>query len=184
MRHIFGMVNMFLVASSLLNYGLEIATATAAPPVKEDAHSGVTQNWDKNLPSNSRFSVLASFGGTAVRDNNTGLVWEQSPNSGLLDWDAARPYCISKIVGGTVGWRLPSAVELKSIQDPSLVSPFVPTSIFTGVGPVTFWSASTSSQLSTDAWRVDFNVGLVNTTGKGNSFYVWCVRGPMQESVY
>jgi hypothetical protein len=46
--------------------------------VKDDALTGVTQNWDKNLPSASRFTVLANFGGAAVRDNNTGLVWEQA----------------------------------------------------------------------------------------------------------
>src|SRR5262245_56889752 len=47
----------------------------------------VTPNWDKNLPANdpggacpassSRFTCV--FGGAAVRDNETGLVWEQSP---------------------------------------------------------------------------------------------------------
>jgi hypothetical protein len=34
--------------------------------------SGVTQNWDKNLTGTARFTVLVSFGGAAVRDNNTG----------------------------------------------------------------------------------------------------------------
>jgi hypothetical protein len=45
-----------------------------------EAIAGFTQNWNKNLPSASRFTVLTSFRGTAVRDNNTGLVSEQAPD--------------------------------------------------------------------------------------------------------
>ena len=40
--------------------------------------SGVTQNWDKKLPGDSRFTVLPDFNNQAVRDNETGLVWERS----------------------------------------------------------------------------------------------------------
>jgi hypothetical protein len=36
--------------------------------------SGVTQNWDKKLPSDARFTILADFNYQAVRDNETGLV--------------------------------------------------------------------------------------------------------------
>jgi hypothetical protein len=36
-------------------------------------------NWDKNLPSASRFTILHDFNNEAVRDNETGLVWERSP---------------------------------------------------------------------------------------------------------
>ena len=70
--------------------------------------SGVTQNWDKNLPSASRFTVLAAFGGAAVRDNNTGLVWEKAPDVTARSWGDSTFYCINKNVGGTRGWRLPS----------------------------------------------------------------------------
>jgi hypothetical protein len=41
--------------------------------------SGVPPNWDKALPSAQRFVLLASVNNDAVRDNNTGLVWEKSP---------------------------------------------------------------------------------------------------------
>ena len=38
--------------------------------------SGVPPNWDKALPTASRFVVLAAFANAVVRDNETGLVWE------------------------------------------------------------------------------------------------------------
>jgi len=34
------------------------------------------------------------------------------------------------------------------------------------------------------AWVVGFGSGYVDTGVKGTRFRVWCVRGPMQESVY
>jgi hypothetical protein len=71
----------------LAGSGLGVTHAAATvPPVLEDALASVTQNWDKNLPSASRFTVLAAFGGAAVRDNNTGLVWEKAPDTTVRSW--------------------------------------------------------------------------------------------------
>jgi hypothetical protein len=85
-----------------------------------------TENWDKNLPTSSRFTVLVEFNNEAVRDNNTGLVWERSPETHDMDLKSAAAYCANKIIGGAVGWRLPSLIELKSVQDPSLPAPLRP----------------------------------------------------------
>lgn len=144
---------------------------------------GVTQNWDKNLPSSSRFTVLANFGGAAVRDNNTGLVWEQAADSTTRTWADATLYCLNKAVGGTTGWRVPSVVELNSVRDPSLVAGFVP-DIFSGVQGNRFWSATTVASNTSNAWNVDFSGGFVTSFAKGTSSWVWCVRGPMNSDSY
>jgi hypothetical protein len=149
--------------------------------------SGVTQNWDKNLPSASRFTILAAFGGAAVRDKNTGLVWEQAPNTTLRDWASATSDCVQKAVGGTFGWRLPSVVELKSLQDPSLPAPYVPSSTFDNVQSVqfpSFWSATTNAVITTNAWVVQFWNNDVASGFKTGSRNVWCVRGPMNADAY
>ena len=65
---------------------------------------GVTQSWDKNLPSASRFTVLAAFNNEAVRDNNTGLVWEQSPITSTQSWLAAHGFCREKAALGNRGY--------------------------------------------------------------------------------
>jgi hypothetical protein len=80
--------------------------------------SGVSTNWDKALPAAQRFVLLASFNNDAVRDDNTGLVWEKSPQISTATWNGARFMCINKNVGGQKGWRLPSIPDLASLIDP------------------------------------------------------------------
>lgn len=144
-----------------------------------------TLRWDTNNPSASRFTVLTEFNNAAVRDNNTGLVWEQSPitPSPAPTWNEARLQCIEKNVGGTRGWRLPSVVELTSLIDPSLPAPFVP-AVFTGVQLSPYWSATANAVGSSTALSVNFDDGHAGMSSKSSGSSIWCVRGPMQESVY
>jgi hypothetical protein len=149
------------------------------------AAGNYTSRWDTNKPSVSRFTVLAEFGGAAVRDNNTGLVWEKLP-SGSTTWALARTDCVERPVGGTRGWRLPSVVELASLIDASTGAPLVP-AVFEGVPLVSYWSATTSAASTGFILSIDFgNGGLVGQTSKFNGSVLpyWCVRGPMSESSY
>lgn len=142
-----------------------------------------TSRWDTSKPSASRFTVLAELGNAAVRDNNTGLVWEQLPTM-TMDWTSARFHCLNKPVGGTRGWRLPSVAELTSLIDPSLTPPYVP-AVFAGVQGVNYWSATAIADGgSLNKFSVDLGAGSVGSTNKGNSNNVWCVRGSMTESAY
>lgn len=144
-----------------------------------------TQRWDTNNPSASRFTVLTEFNNAAVRDNNTGLVWEQSPVSPSPGptWNDARLQCIERNVGGTRGWRLPSVVELASVIDPSLPAPYIP-AVFTGVQLAPYWSATANAVGTSTALSVNFDDGHVGMSSKSSSNAIWCVRGPMQESMY
>jgi hypothetical protein len=168
----------------LMDYGFRVTPAAAEPLIKESALPGITQNWDKSLPSASRFTVLTAFGAAAVRDNKTGLVWEQAPDGATRTWESAPAYCVNKNIGGTVGWRLPSVVELKSVQDPTLPAPLVPASVFTSVQSGDYWSASTYVSNPITAWVVDFNVGYVFSDFKTFAHFAWCVRGPMNADAY
>ena len=145
-----------------------------------------TSRWDSNKPSASRFTVLAEFGNAAVRDNNTGLVWESTPTK-TLPWSDARFQCLNKavpLVGGTRGWRLPSVTELASLVDPSLGPPYVPPTVFSGVTGI-YWSAtSLADGNSFSKFIVSFTDGSVDTMNIGSSNNIWCVRGSTTESMY
>jgi hypothetical protein len=197
----------------LVNDDLGVTPATAAPPVKDNPHLGVTQNGDKNLPRPSRFTVLTDFGGAAVRDENTKLVWEQAPDAIPRNWVGAISYCANKTVKGTDGWRLPSMAELLSVRktgpdpwldpdpsspwldpDPSLPAPFGPGGVFASVKFGAYWSASTvkgnpaytgfMAQVMAQAWVVELSEGHVDYARKSFSFNVWCVRGDMNADAY
>jgi hypothetical protein len=131
---------------------------------------------------------LTDFQGAAVRDNNTGLVWEKSPLETTSDWSGARMQCAEKNVGGTRGWRLPSVVELSSLIDPSLTPPYVQTSVFPTVKVNPYWSETangdSTSPYGSSKLTVNFGDGLTGLTSKGSQSQVWCVRGPMSDSVY
>lgn len=152
-----------------------LAKLNAAPSV-----GGGTGN--QALP---RFTVLADYNNAAVRDNSTGLVWEQTPAATTSDWSSARFQCINKNVGNMRGWRLPSVVELTSLMDPSLLAPYVPAPTFAGVQANPYWTATgIDTGVNSQKWSVNFADGLAGTSSKGTSLLVWCVRGAMQDSVY
>ena len=169
-----------------LSVGLVLLAGERVVQAAPGDKSKPNQSWDENLPSASRFTVLNAFGGAAVRDNNTGLVWEQAPDStAAIQWAPALSYCINKNVGGTRGWRLPSVAELASLIDPSLAAPFVPASVFTNLQTSNYWSATTRADFPAFAWNVRLTDAVVHEfLAKGSNLYVWCVRGSMSESTY
>ena len=171
----------------LIQCGLGVTPVTAAPPITEDPHAGLTQNWDKVLPAAERFIVLKAFTSDAVLDKNTGLVWEKSPQMAAAKWDVARFTCINKTVGGQKGWRLPSIPELTSLIDPSVTPPgptLPPGHPFVNVQSANYWSATTIAESPTAAWMVFFNAGAVLNTKRDIKSQVWCVRGPMNADAY
>jgi hypothetical protein len=167
---------------------------------------GVTQNWDKTLPANdpggacpsnsTRFTCV--MGGQAVRDNETGLVWEREPAPTPASWGGgggARFQCTAREIGGRRGWRLPSFAELSSLVDPSVGSPgpSLPTGHpFTNVLSVFYWSATADAGnlnpqgalILQSAWGVNFGTGIVGTLLKTFTGFVWCVRGGTHADLY
>ena len=174
---------MLSVELVLANYGGGVTPTAAAPA---DAHAGLPQNWDQEIPAATRFVVLSDFANAAVRDNETGLVWEKSPDTTARTWDAALSFCIYKNVGGRKGWRLPSIPELASLVDPSVAFPgptLLPGHPFTNVQSAHYWSAATIASSPTNAWPVNFG-GLETNSNKTLSSNVWCVRGGMNADQY
>lgn len=170
----------------------------AAPPTKGGGTAGTTtQNWDTVLPGDQRFTVLPGFNNQAVRDNETGLVWERSPN-GTATWEDAIRTCWMRQVGGRMGWHLPMIEELASLVDPTIPAPgpaLPPGNPFVGIQigglfESAYWSSTTdvrSAFLPTQAWEVRFFDGTfvpAGDSGKSGTRNVWCVRGGTNADKY
>ena len=184
-----------------------IATlAVTAGPISAATSSGPyypTPSWDQQLACASaancpRFIVLSNWidlahpsGGAAVLDRETGLVWEQSPETTSYEWDTgnATSACANRNVGGRKGWRLPSIVELASLIDPTVAAPgpTLPAGHpFTNVqhNGGDYWSATTQTFFPTAAWTASFFDGVVHGFIKTGMWPVWCVRGGMNADQY
>ena len=143
--------------------------------------------WDKKLsasdsgdPCNSsRFTCV--MGGQAVRDNETGLVWEASPDFvNFRPFGSALLSCANRITGGRMGWRLPSLHELSSLVDPSMADPGPRLPLghpFTNVQVAFYWTASVRSDDQAVAWGVNLREGALVGEGKPSQHLSWCVRG-------
>jgi hypothetical protein len=134
--------------------------------------------WSQIIPAAERF-VLVLDRGEAVLDKETGLVWEQSPDTTLRNWIGAISHCANREVGGRKGWQLPMREQLASLVDTSNAAPALPTGHpFLNVQSAFYWSATTLANAPTSAWFVLFDDGVVGAINKGTSIpRTWCVRG-------
>ena len=138
--------------------------------------------WDTVINGPGRFRVLQDFNNAAVLDRETGLVWEQSPDTGTRDWLAAHSFCNDRSVGNRKrkGWRLPTVQELASLVDPTQSFPALPAGHpFSNVQSDFYWSATTYGADPANAWGADFDgivEGGARFTTKTTARFVWCVR--------
>ena len=82
------------VIVGLLSLGVLATVALTAGPARAQTTSVwpdyATPSWNQTLPSPTRFIILSNFAGAAVLDQNTGLVWEKSPQTVTATWNGAR----------------------------------------------------------------------------------------------
>jgi hypothetical protein len=117
--------------------------STNKPPCSTPfALTGPRANWpmpnpvSTSLPNPMHYTVC---GDGAVRDDVTGLVWEQG-STDLGDFVSATNHCqVLSIAGG--GWRLPTAIELASLLDFTNV-PAIDTQAFPETPSESFWTST------------------------------------------
>jgi hypothetical protein len=116
-----------------------------------------------------------------VRDNVTGLEWQQATAPGSYKWQQAVDYCASLNLGGHDDWRLPTVKELSTLVDSSYYVPAINTTYFpntqSGFDYCYYWSSTTNANDPYVAWYVEFGGGGVYNLYKGYSLYVRAVRG-------
>ena len=168
--------------SALLCAGLLMSTvhAQTAQPIPA---------WDHVITGAARFVVLRDFGNDAVLDQETGLVWERSPNtSATYPYYGAVQYCLNLSVGGRKGWRVPSIFELSTLLDTTVAppAPLLPAGHpFRNVSKVLwFWSSTQEvNNVPSFQWglnTMDGTVLMYYPTTAG--MHAWCVRAPSADS--
>jgi hypothetical protein len=143
----------------------------------------ISPSWSRTLQCDTtacpRFELV--MGGAAVLDHETGLVWEQSPDSSIYAWEGAHSRCNSLTTGGRLSWRLPTIQELASLVDPSVAypGPTLPNGhpFSDTVQSSFYWSATTRASDTSFAWGVVLSSGDVGGSNNINPRWVWCVRG-------
>ncbi len=123
-----------------------------------------------------RFSLVHD--GEAVKDEQTGLLWEQSPDLIHDVWSASVARCATKTVAGQKAWRAPSVEELKSLIDLDQQDPALPPKHpFANIKSEIFWTATPSPTDDIVAWQVSFFSGQAVTDQKSGTRRMWCVLG-------
>ena len=127
--------------------------------------------------------VIAENNRQAVRDKQTGLVWEQSPALDMSDWEMAQRRCSSSHAEGGTDWRVPTVQELRTLVEPSSIDVKLPADHpFANVEPSIYWSSTERKENGAYASFVNFSSGGSATLEKYMPSFVWCVRGSMKES--
>ena len=158
--------------------------APCVPP--QPGQGGPTPVWDQQINNASRFTCLSDWNSHAVRDNETGLVWEHTPIGGTgtppVDWHSAIVFCHEHLFVNRGGWRLPTVEELMSLVDNTTASGLPPNAPFLQVAGGAFWSATTYEPDPAFVYTVRFPDGAgfdsknSNTDGLPAN-QLWCVRG-------
>jgi Protein of unknown function (DUF1566) len=128
---------------------------------------------DKN---GDRFTLVLN--GAAVKDNQTGLIWEQEPDREHDVWSRSNERCAAKEVGGQKGWRGPSVEELKTLIDPAQRDPALPPGHpFSNIKSEIYWTSTPDPKDDIVAWQVSFFSGEPVTDQKSGTRRMWCVLG-------
>jgi len=127
--------------------------------------------------SDGRFTLVMN--GAAVKDNHTGLIWEQEPDREHDVWSRSNERCAAKDVGGQKGWRGPSVEELKSLIDPAQRDPSLPLGHpFSNIKSEIYWTSTPDPKDDIVAWQVSFFSGEPVTDQKSGTRRMWCVLTP------
>lgn len=128
-------------------------------------------------------------GDGTVTDARTGLVWQQcsrgqsGPSCGTGTatndaWMNSISYCNGLSLAGKT-WRLPSRNELISIADRSKsTAPTIDTVIFPNSVSYFYWSSTTLSNGTSNAFYVNFQNSVSSYTVKSTAYRARCVAGP------
>ena len=132
---------------------------------------------DRNNKAKEEF-VLVKDKTPTWKDPETGLEWQyESP--GEMTWGDAMEYAKSLSLDGKNDWRLPTAAELETLLDRSILYNELRARMRKEVpfrDTLSYWSSTTFAPNTYSAWIVMFDGAYVLSYYKSNTYNVRCVR--------
>lgn len=122
------------------------------------------------------FTVGTDATAGTVRDNLTGLVWQQGFSPEPQTQAASITYCATLGLAGSAPWRLPTVLELRSIVDETVSSPSTDPAYVPSTPAEAFWSSSSFAGSLSFGWYVDFYYGVANFDDAAILSRARCVR--------
>jgi Protein of unknown function (DUF1566) len=157
-------------------------TATAGSPSSVAAGAASWARWPMPNPASTRLPNPASYDTSSadvVVDRVTGLIWQRRITQDGLLWQEAIDHCAALRLAGAADWRLPSLIELISIDDFTRVVPAVDKTAFPDAVQGNFWTSTPVAAADGEAWYVAFSTGF---TYQGHQSFLRigsrCVRAP------
>lgn len=152
---------------------------TGAHPKNETLSAGGSKRFQVRCVRSTSANPAAHFidlKDATVKDNYTGLVWQQAEGTPALNWETALNYCENLTLAGLSDWRLPNLKELHSISDILRVRPALDRTFFPEAQAARYWTSTTQFGHAAAAWFVDFTSGLTSYYNKVSALAVRCVR--------
>jgi hypothetical protein len=138
--------------------------------------SHVAGAWSHDLPAGQRFQLV--YGGVAVLDRMTGLVWQRTPTTvAMPSWGVAVWGCTNDTTGSHMGWRAPTIEELRSLLDVTQSNPQLPAGHPFSIVNGHYWSATTRPSNTAQAFAVGYFGTSIIADKSTNTLRRWCVRG-------
>ena len=116
-----------------------------------------TQGEDADLVINP-MSFTDNGDGT-ITDNNTGLMWQKT-DGGEMTFEATSNYCKNLTLGGFTDWRLPTGIELFSLNDFDRINPALNTIYFPETAAEYWWTSEVCADDATKIWVVNAGGGI------------------------
>ena len=146
-----------------------------------------TQGEAPSAPAVAPPNHYSQLAGGEVRDNYTGLTWQQGASDAGMAFADAKNYCEQLGLNGQ-SWRLPSIRELATLVDEAQVAPAIDRSMFpdTKYGSKSnnwYWASHPAVSSPQAAWAINFDDGFTGfNAGASGSWNAWtsafvkCVR--------
>ncbi len=175
----------FLAATSISLAALVSSCGSSNPQASSELQASRNSQWLDVTTTDgiTASNCMATPANCTKQDSVSKLNWSNSYKvSGvqtLLDWSEANTYCNASTYNGqTAGsWRLPTRQELEDAYAHRITSAASRNWMtLQNIQHHYFWSASSSSANTSNAWFVDLGNGYTHSFNKSNNYAVVCVR--------